>query len=218
MAFIIGPLLGGIMFDVRRRIVGISSGSSDVGLAFTIAVSAAASLLAAAVVAACVKEGTTSAVGKKVAGDMKSEQSSEEPDLVPCPLGSQMWAGVATVCVVSFLFNVGDSTFHAFFSALLKNRAGMDTRTIGLLYTGLACASFSVSATFAGRLVKWCGPVATCAMGMSATGSGLLAFGLLSTGEAAIPPLLAVLAATVYYCGVPVRVVLDLRYTKTGPV
>lgn len=205
MAFIMGPLLGGVMFDLRRRIVGITAGTSDAGLAFTIAVSAAASLLAALVVGTCVKEGPQVAMAPKPAADVESGRPAEKAAFAieSCPLGNQMWAGVATVCVVSFLFNVGDSTFHAFFSALLKNRAGMDTKTIGLMYTGLACASFSVSASVAGPFVKRCGPVAACTAGMAATGSGLLAFGLLSAGEAAISPLLATLAATVYYCGVP---------------
>lgn len=243
MAFIMGPLIGGVMFDIRRRIYLGSVVSPSASLAFTIGISAAASLLASALVTTLVTEKPPNQQAAAVTGtstattDQKEEEETEKAinvvttttpkdkkgsssssssssgkeesitapdfDLISCPLGNQIWAGVATICLVSFLFNVGDSTFHAFFSALLKNRAGMDTKSIGLMYTGLACASFSVSATFSGNFVKRFGPVAACTVGLSMIGSGLSVLGLCSKGTASVSPLLAVIAATVYYCGVP---------------
>ena len=103
--------------------------------------------------------------------------------------------------------NVGDSTFHAFFSALLRDRAGLDTKDIGLIYTLLACVSFSVSATISSTALKRFGPVATCAAGMSCVGSGLIALGIAASGSLATiqPFLFPFLAgsAALYYCGVP---------------
>jgi hypothetical protein len=94
--------------------------------------------------------------------------------MVACPMGVQLWAGVATVCAVSFLFNVGDSTFHAFSPSLLRNHLGLDTSAIGLAYTAFATRSLSSSIVLAGRAVQIFGPVMTCAAGPSAVGIGSL--------------------------------------------
>jgi MFS transporter, DHA1 family, tetracycline resistance protein len=127
--------------------------------------------------------------------------------LVSCPLGRRMWTGVATVCMVSFLFNVGDSTFHAFFSALLRDYASVNTKTIGIVYTLLACVSFLVSATISTGAMKRYGPVATCAAGMSCVGAGLIALGVVASGTVTfLQPFLCsalVASAALYYCGVP---------------
>jgi predicted MFS family arabinose efflux permease len=96
------------------------------------------------------------------------------------------------------LFNVGDSTFHAFFPSLLRDRLGLDTFQIGLAYTALATASFSSSIALAGRAVQFLGPVTTCAAGLSATGIGLLSLGLATRSPVVVLP-----AAALYYIGVP---------------
>jgi len=269
-AFIIGPMLGGVMYDIRCRIVGSGGGGSrgaaavvpkvaavwrkvvristgrasssssldpSMSLAFVIGVSAVASLAATFLVLAFVED-----YKPRRRTDKKSDLKKETVDgkeesfvvvetttadgddnngyvyeekLVSCPLGTAMWAGVASVCLVSFLFNVGDSTFHAFFSALLRDRAGLNPTDIGLLYTMLACVSFTVSATFVSRILKTFGPVATCAGGLSCIGAGLLALGaaasnagvpsLLGGGMVSVAPTFGVLAgaAALYYCGVP---------------
>ena len=218
MAFIIGPLLGGVVYDLRRRLLGLTENDmvrSEVmklagnSLAFVIAVSAAASLMAGVLVAGFVRELPPKKSKKKTEASSPEVDEIDDEDalMVACPLGRKMWTGVAAVCIVSFLFNVGDSTFHAFFSALLRDRAGLDTKDIGLIYTLLACVSFSVSATSSSAALKRFGPVATCAAGMSCIGSGLLTLGLAASGSiAAIQPhMFAVLAgaAALYYCGVP---------------
>ena len=105
-----------------------------------------------------------------------------------------------------FLFNIGDSTFHAFFSALLRDGAGLSAGDIGLLYTVLACISFSVSTAGSGWMMKKWGPVWTCAAGLACVGTGLVSLGAAASAQiASIPPMFAILAsaAAIYYCGVP---------------
>ena len=236
MAFIVGPMLGGILFDIRRRMMSSTAATSvAVGakaaakltkleilsstgcLSFVIGISAAASLIAAALVGLFVQDVKPPKNKKSDSSDdadsiseSDAEQGiveeKEEEVLVACPLGVKMWTGVASVCVVSFLFNVGDSTFHAFFSALLKDAAGKAVVDIGLLYTLLACISFVVSTTGTSWLMKVVGPVITCALGLSCVGVGLSALGVAASPSIAfMPPTFAVLAAAaaIYYCGVP---------------
>jgi MFS family permease len=214
MAFIIGPLMGGVLYDIRRRMLGATIATAQAlkmagSLSFVIGVAAVTTLTAALLVGAFVQELAPKKKKPKVDEDSTFLESDEEvkEKLIACPLGKHMWTGVASVCVVSFLFNVGDSTFHAFFSALLRGRAGLGAQNIGLLYTMLACISFSVSATSSSGILKRYGPVAACATGMSFIGSGLLALGLAaSSGVLAIPPKFSVLAASaaIYYKGVPI--------------
>jgi DHA1 family tetracycline resistance protein-like MFS transporter len=218
MAFIVGPMMGGIIYDIRRRMLAVEStiATTEVlkmagSLSFVMGVAAATSLTAALLVGAFVQELEPNKKKKKPKTDEDSTslEIDEEVDeeLVACPLGKEMWTGVASVCVVSFLFNVGDSTFHAFFSALLRQRAGLGAQDIGLLYTMLACISFTVSATSSSGILKRYGPVVACATGMSFIGSGLIGLGLAaSSGVLAIPPTFSVLAASaaIYYMGVPI--------------
>jgi DHA1 family tetracycline resistance protein-like MFS transporter len=206
MAFIVGPVLGGIIYDIRKRASGVSESAvlcTAASLSFTIAISAAASLLAAAFVGTLVKD-----VARTKSKDSQINDEIDEgaEELISCPLGRSMWSGVASVCLVSFLFNIGDSTFHAFFSTLLRDGAGLGTKGIGILSTLLACISFTVSTTGTSWILKTFGPVAACAVGLGFTGSGLLAFGAAAwPGITILQPRLAVLAAAaaLYYCGVP---------------
>lgn len=203
MAFIVGPMLGGLLFDLRKRILGDVTFSVSGSLAFVIGITSAASLAAAALVALLVKEIPPMKRKKEKQGDnnnddaLESTTSANDENLISCPLGVRLWAGVATVCVVSFLFNVGDSTFHAFFPSILRQKLSLDTQTIGLSYTVFACLSFLVSATLAGRCVQNLGPVRTCSMGLTAVGTGLIALSM------AVSPPLVFAAAALYYCGVP---------------
>jgi len=143
--------------------------------------------------------------------DTQMESSTE----LSCPLGVNLWAGVASVCFVSFLFNVGDSTFHAFYSAFLR-QSNISTGDIGLLFTCLACISFTVSSTSSSRLLKRYGAPVSCAGGLSLVGSGLLMLGILASSSSSststsslnrlLRPTFTTLAgaAGLYYCGVPV--------------
>lgn len=205
MAFIVGPVLGGVMYDIRGRAMRVSKPAvlnTAASLSFTIAISAVASLLAAVFVGTFVKDVAPTASNDEQMNDQIDDAGEE---LISCPLGRSMWTGVASVCLVSFLFNIGDSTFHAFFSALLRDGAGLGTRGIGILFTALACVSFTVSTTGTSWILKTFGPVAACALGMGFIGSGLLAFAAAAWPGIAVQPQLAVLAAAaaIYYCGVP---------------
>ncbi len=211
MAFIVGPMLGGILYDFRKWFVKYTSTTTATvidttgSLAFVIGLSAAASLGAAVLVALLVEDVKPKQKRDATESDDTVEEDTEE-QLVACPLGQRMWTGVASVCVVSFLFNIGDSTFHAFFSALLRDGAGKSAGDIGLLYTLLACISFSVSTTATGWMMRVWGPVWTCAAGLACVGTGLSALGVAAWGHVtAIPPSFSVLAAAaaIYYCGVP---------------
>lgn len=238
MAFILGPAIGGLLYDLRRRMIGATRelSHSEVlntsgSLAFVIAVSAVASMVASLITGLFVQESSKLMAAKKksaaaataaagtgtaltndssmkadVQDDEKEDDSDVEAEqIISCPLGQSLWAGVASICVVSFLFNIGDSTFHAFYSAFLRDQ-GISTGDIGLLFTCLACFSFTVSSTSASAILKRLGPVLSCASGLALVGSGLLTLGVVASGSSLLPPTRAVLAmaAALYYCGVPV--------------
>jgi MFS family permease len=183
LAFLVGPLLGGIVY------------STSTSLDFVIRVSALASLAAAGIVGLMVKNEKDAKSSEK---QRLRNNKFESSDLVSCPLGTSLWGGVVTVCFVSFLFNVGDSTFHAFFSALLKKQE-LSAHSIGLAYTGLAALSFTISTTLASPALRKVGPVLTCFLGLFAVALGLGGMGIFSTAS-----LFDILAcAGLYYCGVP---------------
>lgn len=185
-AFLVGPLVGGIAY------------STSSSLEKVIGISAAASLLAGAVVGVIVRS-VPSKEDVKTEGDepVSEIDENENETLLSCPLGTSLWAGVATVFAVSFLFNVGDSTFHAFFSALLKQNS-LSASNIGLAYTALAAISFTVSTTLGATKMQKVGSVTRCTTGLTAVGIGLLVMGLCSTHLVPV-----ILAAALYYCGVP---------------
>ena len=133
LAFIMGPAAGGLLFDIRRKMIGVSEHvtkaevlDSSGSLSFVISITAAASMLAALVASLLVQESSVfknkelakedslkeEKSGEVELGNMKAEMDADE-ELISCPLGRSLWAGVASVCLVSFCFNVGDSTFHA---------------------------------------------------------------------------------------------------------
>lgn len=225
LAFIMGPAAGGLLFDIRRKMIGVSEHvtkaevlDSSGSLSFVISITAAASMLAALVASLLVQESSVfenkelakedslkeEKSGEAELGNMKAGMDADE-ELISCPLGRSLWAGVASVCLVSFCFNVGDSTFHAFFSTFLRNQ-GIVTKDIGLLFTSLACISFLVSSTCTSRILRTIGPVLTCAGGLTLVGSSLLFMGLAASPAALIQPSFMVLAgiAAIYFCGVSI--------------
>jgi len=133
LAFIMGPAAGGLLFDIRRKMIGASQELSKAevldssgSLSFVISITAAASMLASSIAALLVQESSvfTKKGGMKVESPDEDKsysdelanttiENTDEDDLISCPLGRSLWAGVASVCLVSFCFNVGDSTFHA---------------------------------------------------------------------------------------------------------
>jgi len=188
LAFLVGPLMGGIAY------------SKSSSLEKVISISAIASLLAGIVVGFIVKSIPTSNKNKNKEKETNSIQEDTSSPVLSCPLGTSLWAGVATVCIISFLFHVGDSTFHAFFSVLLKQNS-LSASNIGLAYTCLAAISFTISTAIGrrGGRKRPIAPVSQCAAGLTAIGLGLLIMGWFST--TAVPPIL--FAAGLYYCGIP---------------
>ena len=213
LAFILGPTLGGLFYEARRAATGAEGATAAAAaavdatssLSFVIGTSAVASLAASLLIALFVQEesavAAVSAHNQQHSSDTKNVESYEE-EIISCPLGSRLWTGVASVCVVSFLFNVGDSTFFAFFPALLKKMLGLDASSIGLAFTSFACISFAVSTMITGASIRKYGPVATCIAGLSAIGSGLLILSGASSMTSVFPAMIFG-AAALYYCGVP---------------
>lgn len=207
MAFIIGPMLGGLLYQGGKSVV-----DNTKSIAFVILCSAVASLLASFSIITCVKNQNTKvlAVPKndKAATnttDVGATESSEKADtIISCPLGTRLWTAVATVAGVSALYHVADSTFFAFFPSLLQNRLNFDTQGVGLTFTMFAVISFVMSAFVSSRFVGKYGPVTACSTGLGAIGTALLALGFAASQSwipAALPIILG--AASLYYVGVP---------------
>mmetsp|Transcript_44904 Transcript_44904/g.88339 ORF Transcript_44904/g.88339 Transcript_44904/m.88339 type:complete len:573 (-) Transcript_44904:190-1908(-) len=110
-------------------------------------------------------------------GDTSRKEEKEVEEVVACPLGSALWSGVASVCVVSMLFNLGASTFDAFFAQLAATQLGLSAASIGLVYTCMASLSFAVSTLFSARTQRRFGAAATCSLGLACVGSGLIGVG-----------------------------------------
>ena len=216
LAYILGPVLGGFVFEAARKVVGLGLGkdggagtSVSTALAFVIGLSALASLVASGLIATLVSNPRTETGDNDTRDNAtkdkhkSEEQLKEEYELVSCPLGVNLWTGVATVCVVSSLYHVADSTFFAFFPALLKKQLGLDAGAIGVVFTAFACISFLFSASSASNvLIQKIGVVNTCATGLGSIGVGLL--GLAVAASSGMGNLATVLAAAAFYfCGVP---------------
>lgn len=223
LAFIVGPLLSGHLY-LGKQAVGFAR---DQSLAAVISTSGAYSLVAGTLVALCVQETPSSdaragatgaaveAAGKQRRGAPPPEPSppsSSEPELVACPLGSQLVTAVATVCVVSALFNCAASPFDSFFPSLIKDLAGIDEVGIGRVKAALASLSLLVSATVSARVQKRLGAVATCVIGLTVSSLGLAGLGLAAAASTgALPSTLAAgtltalfwLSAAIFQVGVP---------------
>ena len=192
-------------------------------LAFVIGISALGSLIASLMVMAFVRDTSTSpgrtnnTLSKQnKEKDVESNSSSpsstleeaakQDLEIISCPLGSSLWTGVATVCIISFLYHIADSTFFAFYPALLQTQMGYDARSIGMSFTAFAAVSFLCSATsLSSKLIEKAGVVNACATGLAAIGVGLLG---LSTSASSLVGLgfmkiLTFGAAALYFAGVP---------------
>lgn len=208
MAFIIGPVLGGLLYQGGKNVV-----DNTKSIAFVIMCSAVASLLASLSIITCVKNQNTkvAAVSKDDnaatnSTTVSATESSEKADnsIISCPLGTRLWTGVATVAGVSALYHAADSTFFAFFPSLLQTRLGFDTQGVGLTFTMFAFISFGMSAFVSSRFIGRYGPVTACSTGLGVIGTALLALGYAASQSwipAALPIILG--AASLYYVGVP---------------
>jgi len=220
LAYIIGPALGGLLFEAKRNSllrlkvlnafdkVAIGNASTS-ALAFVILISAIFSLMAASLVALFV-EPDNQKFKKTSPFEEKNEMDQIEKNdfnLISCPLGTSLYTGIVSVCIVSFLYHVADSTFFAFFPALLSDLMNLTPHQIGLLFTSLACLSFTMSASsLSSVLIRKLGTVKTCVIGLCSIGSGLgllsFAGGLSSSCSGILIPVVMV-ASSLYFCGVP---------------
>ena len=251
LAYIIGPALGGILFELvkhssisvgtgfathqdKRTLLGIipkggahyvsisTTYPNETGaLAFVIGIAGIASIIASVCISMFVREDFKPKQSLKRIrqyskhSECKSKEESKieasadkSYEYMSCPLGSQLWTGVATVCVISFLYHVSDSTFFAFYPALLQNQFGLDARAVGMSFTGFACISFLFSAmSISSRMIEKVGVVNTCVAGLSSLGTGLTALSFLGVGLTSVSmsflKALTWLSAAVYFSGVP---------------
>jgi hypothetical protein len=136
-----------------------------------------------------------------------NNNNNSDYEIVSCPLGTNVWTGVATVCLISFLYHVADSTFFAFFPALLQNTLQLDAKQIGLVFTMLSSVTFLFSATsVSSRLIQSIGVVRTCALGLSAVGVGLGLLSLASTTVATAAVAASATSSTLMVGGVPILI------------
>jgi len=201
MAFIAGPLIGGQLYQLTGSLAAV--------IGFT----AASSLAAAATVSVFVREDlvpNTAAVAPApsavAAAPPRKPSKVPEEELLACPLGRELATAIATVCVVSSLYNCGTATFSAFFGPLVKDLTGVGVRGIGLSYTLLSSLSFLVSISIAAPAQMALGTLRTCILGLASVACGLLGMGAVVASSATIgtAQLAAFwLAAAVYQVGVP---------------
>jgi MFS family permease len=224
LAYILGPALGGILFErVKDSAISTTTTSNETGaLAFVIGIAGLASIIASGCITMFVREEfkPKQTFERRRQSSKHSEYKSKEEskmeaiaeksyESMSCPLGSQLWSGVASVCIISFLYHVSDSTFFAFYPALLQNRFGLDARAVGMSFTGFACISFLFSAmSLSSRMIEKVGVVYTCVAGLTSLGTGLTALSFLGKTFASSISLSSLkvftwLSAAVYFSGVP---------------
>ena len=200
LAFIVGPVLGGLLYRGGKN--GVDNTG---GLSFVIRFSAMCSLVASLSVASFMK----SKDGKEKTSSTDSDKNvvkRKEQELIACPLGTKLWTGVATVAAVSALYHAADSTFFAFFPSLLQQRLQLETGAIGMAFTSFAFVSFTMSAFVSSGFIQRFGPVASCATGLGAISTALLILSYLashSVGIGMTSGAVILAAAALYYTGVP---------------
>lgn len=220
LAFIAGPTLGGWFFQGTKSLslcIGVTGYASVV----------AAMLVTALMVEAPKNETGYTVEGSKDGEesdeeeeDVSSESASfdttttpgptsaatrsatrggqiENEDLQTCPLGTGLVTAVATICVVSFLYNAGQSTFDSFFPVFCSGTLHMGVTKIGATLTSLAAISFAMSAFVFSKVQEKVGLTLTAALGLTLVALGLLGVGM-ATSEAT-----AIASAAIYVSGIP---------------
>jgi len=181
----VGPALGGLLFS-----------RSAWSLADIIALSGWASVLGAFLCLFLIAPSKLEAYNNAPVTP-EGEPSIQNAEVLVCPLGRSLVPIVVTICVTSFLYNVGQSTFDGFFSVYLKSTFQVSAERIGLLLTSLAGVSFGVSTLVFAPVVRRLGVALTCSLGLFLVAIGLGMLGLMPT----LP--LVWVAAMVYVVGIP---------------
>lgn len=204
MAFIVGPILGGLLYRGGKNAVDNTG-----GLSFVIRFSAICSLIASMTVALCMKDKDSISITKSENQSTEGSTDTETkkaPELMTCPLGTKLWTGVATVAAVSALYHAADSAFFAFFPSLLQQKLQLDTGSIGMAFTSFAFVSFTMSAFVSSRFIQRYGPVASCATGLGTIATALFTLSYVASHfgiEAGATAVVILAAAAFYYIGVP---------------
>ena len=199
LAFIVGPVLGGLLYQGGKNAMDKTG-----GLSFVIRFSAMCSLVASIAVGTFMKSKSSSKIKSEVNSSSTIEETKKPAELISCPLGTRLWTGVATVAAVSALYHAADSTFFAFFPSFLQDRLQLDARSIGMAFTSFAFLSFGTSAFVSSRFIQRYGPVASCAAGLSAISTALFVLSYLSSHSIGVGVGGTTLAAAaLYYTGVP---------------
>ncbi len=217
LAFIVGPTLGGMLFAGFSLSAAISvTGWASVAAATMVLLfmtppqsmkasmrevvgDASTSSDAVETTERTTKEKATKSPTAGIPTETKQPQSLPgvyDPDTLSCPLGQQYLPAVATICVTSFLYNAGQSTFDSFFPLLLSKKLAMAPTQIGALLTALSAVSFTVSATLFAPTQKFFGLTKTTVIGLTLVAIGLVCIG--QVNPAAVPP-----AAFLYVSGLP---------------
>jgi DHA1 family tetracycline resistance protein-like MFS transporter len=121
----------------------------------------------------------------------------EAETALSCPLGRSLVAAVGTICVTSFLYNAGQSTFDSFFPVYSSEVLGLGPRQIGGWLTTLAAVSFTISTAGFARAQKAFGLTMTTVLGLSLVAAGLALIGLAPGTN------LTMTAAVLYVAGIP---------------
>lgn len=203
LAFIVGPLLGGLLYTG-----GKNAADNTGALSFVIRFSAMSSILASLAVSLFVKDKPRKkdSTGQSLDED-KNYPKEKSSEIISCPLGTKLWTGVATVAAVSTLYHAADSTFFAFFPSLLKQKLQLNTGSIGMAFTSFAFLSFSMSAFVSSRFIRTYGPVAACSTGLGTIATALFCLSYAASHSEGIRTDLTsrviLAAASLYYIGVP---------------
>jgi len=198
LAFVVGPTVGGII-------------CSGFDLSATIAFTGYASILASILVLILVVEPNNNNNNNNNNNDDDNMTKSKEQttanddddnmpydaDNLSCPLGISLVAAVGTICVISFLYNAGQSTFDSFFPLVISRTAGMGPTMIGATLTSLSLVSLCISSLLFAPIFKMLGLTKTCGIGLALVASGLFIIGISNT------PFTIGLGAFLYCCGVP---------------
>ena len=199
LAFVVGPTVGGII-------------CSGLNLSATIAFTGYASILASVLVfllvvepnnAHTVRVATNGDEDKNKNEGGTSNSSGTNTDALydsqnlSCPLGVSVVAAVGTICVTSFLYNAGQSTFDSFFPIVISRTVGMGPTMIGATLTSLSLVSLSISTLLFAPIFKFFGLTKTCGIGLAFVATGLAMIGISTTAFT------TGLGAFFYVCGVP---------------
>jgi len=202
LAFIVGPTLGGLLFAGYNLSSAISvtgwasiAAAALVGVFMTSPADMRQSM--AETVEASRDEDSPGGVATRAMTSAKPAPGVYDPDALSCPLGRNYLPAVATICLTSFLYNAGQSTFDSFFPLLLSKKLAMAPTQIGALLTTLSIVSFTVSATLFAPVEKLLGLTKTTVIGLLLVAIGLVAIGQ-ANAAAFVPP-----AAIVYVAGLP---------------